>query len=644
METICQQCGDKGVEDALVYCVKCLNFAVHRYCLPTLPETFDEFVHWFCEDCEPKSVKQSPLEKPCSTPFVERNHVMSEGVQVTYSRKNLKQNDVACRVAETEEHLHPSSPSQQPCDAKTKLDLIEHTQLAHDSSSLKTKLKVTTEKESTCPVTLTEENRHQNSPSQQPPELNSKLALTDSAQLVSDYSLPKKKLRRIKKGFTRTVAEAEDQRQQSSSTQQHSGTQTKPDLTNHAQLAQKLRRIKKGFTRTVAEAEDQRQQSSPSQKRSGTQTNLDSTEHAQLAGDCSALKIKLRRKKKDVTTSVAEPEEQNCQNSPSQEPFEAHLEHALCVGSPPLNESRTISSSSEKLGNDLKLGKRRRLILEGSELGEEAESVRIADSQLVVADSQLGVADSQLVVADSQLGVADSQLVVADSQLGVADSQLGVADSQLVVADLSNDLELSDYLLAQPIIDPIWRGSFSIYNKDYGLLDGVVAHLSSKACPKVCEEASLLPALLRSEILPKTDVWPKSFQKSEPCDDHIGLYFFSEDKRYESLVDDMMHQELALRAIVRNAELLVFPSTELPLLYWKFLGKYYLWGVFRPKKASSPDAANHDLVVVNSNIECASYSKSANGMDTDEERNLTKTKNWNARSPLSPLSNCSSSG
>ncbi|GMP79720.1 hypothetical protein CsSME_00035154 [Camellia sinensis var. sinensis] len=598
METICQQCGDKGVEDALVYCVKCLNFAVHRYCLPTLPETFDEFVHWFCEDCEPKSVKQSPLEKPCSTPFVERNHVMSEGVQVTYSRKNLKQNDVACRVAETEEHLHPSSPSQQPCDAKTKLDLIEHTQLAHDSSSLKTKLKVTTEKESTCPVTLTEENRHQNSPSQQPPELNSKLALTDSAQLVSDYSLPKKK----------------------------------------------LRRIKKGFTRTVAEAEDQRQQSSPSQKRSGTQTNLDSTEHAQLAGDCSALKIKLRRKKKDVTTSVAEPEEQNCQNSPSQEPFEAHLEHALCVGSPPLNESRTISSSSEKLGNDLKLGKRRRLILEGSELGEEAESVRIADSQLVVADSQLGVADSQLVVADSQLGVADSQLVVADSQLGVADSQLGVADSQLVVADLSNDLELSDYLLAQPIIDPIWRGSFSIYNKDYGLLDGVVAHLSSKACPKVCEEASLLPALLRSEILPKTDVWPKSFQKSEPCDDHIGLYFFSEDKRYESLVDDMMHQELALRAIVRNAELLVFPSTELPLLYWKFLGKYYLWGVFRPKKASSPDAANHDLVVVNSNIECASYSKSANGMDTDEERNLTKTKNWNARSPLSPLSNCSSSG
>ncbi|THF99359.1 uncharacterized protein LOC114313045 [Camellia sinensis] len=477
---------------------------------------------------------------------------MSEGVQVTYSRKNLKQNDVACRVAETEEHLHPSSPSQQPCDAKTKLDLIEHTQLAHDSSSLKTKLKVTTEKESTCPVTLTEENRHQNSPSQQPPELNSKLALTDSAQLVSDYSLPKKK----------------------------------------------LRRIKKGFTRTVAEAEDQRQQSSPSQKRSGTQTNLDSTEHAQLAGDCSALKIKLRRKKKDVTTSVAEPEEQNCQNSPSQEPFEAHLEHALCVGSPPLNESRTISSSSEKLGNDLKLGKRRRLILEGSELGEEAESVRIADSQLVVADSQLGVADSQL----------------------------GVADSQLVVADLSNDLELSDYLLAQPIIDPIWRGNFSIYNKDYGLLDGVVAHLSSKACPKVCEEASLLPALLRSEILPKTDVWPKSFQKSEPCDDHIGLYFFSEDKRYESLVDDMMHQELALRAVVRNAELLVFPSTELPLLYWKFLGKYYLWGVFRPKKASSPDAANHDLVVVNSNIECASYSKSANGMDTEEERNLTKTK------------------
>lgn len=34
----------------------------------------------------------------------------------------------------------------------------------------------------------------------------------------------------------------------------------------------------------------------------------------------------------------------------------------------------------------------------------------------------------------------------------------------------------------------------------------------------------------------------------------------------------MIGEELALRAIVTNAELLVFTSTELPLLYWsKFL-------------------------------------------------------------------------
>lgn len=29
-ETICLQCGDKGFTNAFVYCVKCLQFAVHR--------------------------------------------------------------------------------------------------------------------------------------------------------------------------------------------------------------------------------------------------------------------------------------------------------------------------------------------------------------------------------------------------------------------------------------------------------------------------------------------------------------------------------------------------------------------------------------------------------------------------------------
>ncbi|XP_055823837.1 uncharacterized protein LOC129892293 [Solanum dulcamara] len=144
---------------------------------------------------------------------------------------------------------------------------------------------------------------------------------------------------------------------------------------------------------------------------------------------------------------------------------------------------------------------------------------------------------------------------------------------------------------ALPIVDFIWRGSFNIRNTEYETFDGLLAHLSVKACQKVYEEASLFPALLQLEMLPKSDVWPKSFTISEPTDDNIALYFFPSDtrceKEFDQLVEQMIGEELALRAIVTNAELLVFTSTELPLLYWRFQGKYYLWGVFKAKRDSS---------------------------------------------------------
>lgn len=40
---------------------------------------------------------------------------------------------------------------------------------------------------------------------------------------------------------------------------------------------------------------------------------------------------------------------------------------------------------------------------------------------------------------------------------------------------------------------------------------------------------------------------------------------------FDCLVDDMIDQDLAMRASVKNAELLVFPSAELPLQFWSKL-------------------------------------------------------------------------
>lgn len=56
----------------------------------------------------------------------------------------------------------------------------------------------------------------------------------------------------------------------------------------------------------------------------------------------------------------------------------------------------------------------------------------------------------------------------------------------------------------------------------------------------------------------------------------MGHFFFhcSSEKDFDDLVDYMMGHELGLKATVENAELLLFTSIELPLLYWskhKFL-------------------------------------------------------------------------
>ncbi|XP_050108919.1 uncharacterized protein LOC126587877 isoform X2 [Malus sylvestris] len=105
------------------------------------------------------------------------------------------------------------------------------------------------------------------------------------------------------------------------------------------------------------------------------------------------------------------------------------------------------------------------------------------------------------------------------------------------------------YVAAQPIIDPIWRGSLSIFNKDFNIVSGLVAHLSSLACPKVREEAELLPLLLFPELVNRTDVWPKVFEKCGPNDQSIALYFFPDNERdekdFDTLVVSMIHDDLA---------------------------------------------------------------------------------------------------
>ncbi|KAG5580560.1 hypothetical protein H5410_051187 [Solanum commersonii] len=107
----------------------------------------------------------------------------------------------------------------------------------------------------------------------------------------------------------------------------------------------------------------------------------------------------------------------------------------------------------------------------------------------------------------------------------------------------TNLVELSH--AAQPVDDPIWS---------------------------VSEKAKLLQLHLHFEIVSKDDLWPKYFNTPEATVDDIELFFFLSEARhqdkFDSMVQDMIGGEHALRALIPYRELLVFTSTKLPLRHW----------------------------------------------------------------------------
>ncbi|XP_047155424.1 uncharacterized protein LOC124826606 isoform X2 [Vigna umbellata] len=140
---------------------------------------------------------------------------------------------------------------------------------------------------------------------------------------------------------------------------------------------------------------------------------------------------------------------------------------------------------------------------------------------------------------------------------------------------------------AHPLSDPVWTGQFILKNANNF---GLVAYASSAACSKVHLAVTQLPTLLDVEMSSRCGIWPKRFDTSPPNGDSIGLYFFPHYERDESIFDGVMNQvieqEFALKAVINNIELLIFSSHLLPPSDRRICDKYYLWGVFKPKSVS----------------------------------------------------------
>ncbi|XP_076955161.1 protein PARALOG OF AIPP2-like [Bidens hawaiensis] len=158
-----------------------------------------------------------------------------------------------------------------------------------------------------------------------------------------------------------------------------------------------------------------------------------------------------------------------------------------------------------------------------------------------------------------------------------------------------DDVALSSYLKHTPIPDHecIWQGSFEINRsgKTAEFWDGLQAHLSSCASPRIYETVNKLPHKILLNGVSRVSAWPTQFENNGVKENNIGIYFFAKDiesyeKSYQVLLEDMMRGDLALIGSINGVELLIFPSNRLPEKSNRWNMLFFLWGVFRGKKTN----------------------------------------------------------
>ncbi|KAJ4951840.1 hypothetical protein NE237_028672 [Protea cynaroides] len=139
----------------------------------------------------------------------------------------------------------------------------------------------------------------------------------------------------------------------------------------------------------------------------------------------------------------------------------------------------------------------------------------------------------------------------------------------------------------------IWHGGFEVQRSGMlpELCDGIQAHLSTRASPKVIEVVNKFPSEVQMEEVPRLSTWPVQFQEHPVADDNIALYFFAKDlesydRSYKRLLNKMIKNDLALKGKFDGIELLVFPSSQLAEKSQRWNMLFFLWGVFRGKRVN----------------------------------------------------------
>ncbi|XP_074270044.1 ASI1-immunoprecipitated protein 2-like isoform X2 [Silene latifolia] len=157
---------------------------------------------------------------------------------------------------------------------------------------------------------------------------------------------------------------------------------------------------------------------------------------------------------------------------------------------------------------------------------------------------------------------------------------------------------------AVPAAEYIWKGGFKLEKSARlpNYCSGVQAHVSSCASSKIHEVILKFGPKLEFKEVSRSETWRTYFPRNCPTEEDIALYFFAEDmqsyrRSYKVLLDGMMGKDLVLEASFDGIQLLVLPSSLLPVSSQRWNSLFYLWGVCKARKVEDqrPRLAGLDI-------------------------------------------------
>ncbi|CAN6930537.1 unnamed protein product [Brassica oleracea] len=553
MANVCETCGDEGWVEALIFCDSCKLAAVHRYCCGITPVPIDGYVTWFCSDCD-------------------ESDTASDSIQVEL--EEVESLDVSSSPPTMEEHETRGIPGSSKSNESV-LEMI--------GNEKKKKRKIVTHSlpDDAIVVTMEVSKKQDGSENGESDELVG-LARNESSVLEKSGKKKKKKKKTTDKGLDKKNEEGSNHFSPVLEAEGHGlqgTTSVEPMKESKKRKCSKSREpeglnVLVGNEVSVLEKSAKKKRSQESSNHPSPVLNAVECGHQDTAS-VEAMKESKKHKKSDELIgekSEKKKKKTNEESSNHTAPVLAAKDNVAC-DTDNVEPAKAQESSASRKPHELA-----GLETNGASVSEGGNSTNVPDDNSCTTSKKRRLSSGNIQVTSENM-----ELPAINSSCKEAESNMPQTNE--VIPALNNGR-------AQPICAPVWRGSVTVKQGNNCSIHGLVAHLSTLACPRVYEKASSLHTRLSAEMLPRLEIWPPSFLKNgPPTDDSIALYFFpSHDSNgesvYYSLVDEMKKKDLGMRCLLDDAELLLFTSYQLPLPCWKFHSKEYLWGVFRRRKTS----------------------------------------------------------